>query len=102
MPLDPVGKESGWLSKYAYQVGSLAADAVGRQAIEDAYFSADATMRAKFADSFINAAKLAANAVTTAKILDGAVTTAKMSSSLVPYIGVYGYAEYGRSVYNFT
>ena len=41
-------------------------------------------------------------AVTTAKIADANITTGKFTSSLVPYIGVYGYAEYGRSVYNFT
>ena len=103
MPLDVggTGKETGWLSRWAFMVNALAADAIGRQAIEDAFFSADATMRAKFADSFINAAKLAAGAVTTAKIADSAITSVKLSSALVPYIGVYGYGEYGRCVYNF-
>ena len=93
MPLDVggLGKETGWISKWAFHVAALAADAIGRQAIEDAYFSADATMRAKFADSFINAAKIA----------DSAITSEKLSSALVPYIGVYGYGEYGRCVYNF-
>jgi len=42
------------------------------------------------------------SAVTTAKIADANITTVKFTSALVPYIGVYGYAEYGRSVYNFT
>jgi len=39
--------------------------------------------------------------VQTTDIEDLAVTAAKIPA-LVPYIGVYGYAEYGRSVYNFT
>ena len=68
MPLSPAGKETGWLSKYAFQVDALAADAIGRAAIEDAYFAATAAMRAKFADSFVNAAKIAAGAVEEAKL----------------------------------
>ena len=44
---------------------------------------------------------IADNAVTTAKIPDSAITSLKLSSALVPYIGVYGYGEYGRCVYNF-
>jgi len=100
MPLGQDGlKEVGWLSKRGFQIGALAADSFGRQAIEDAFFSADATMRAKFADSFINAAKLEADAVITAKIANDAVTLAKMDSTLTLYTGVYGISEYGRCVY---
>jgi len=83
MPLDPAGKETGWLSKWAFQVDALTADSVGRQAIADAFFAATAAMRAKFADEFINAAKLATDAATLTKF----------------YTGVYEYAEYGRCVY---
>ena len=70
MPLDVGGlnKETGWISKWALMVSALAADAIGRQAIEDAYFAATDAMRAKFADSFVNAAKLATDAVTAAKL----------------------------------
>ena len=74
---------------------------MGREAIADAYFSADATMRAKFADAFINAAKLAANSVETAKIANLAITIAKLASPKLLYIGLYDYAEYDRSVYDF-
>ena len=84
MPLGQDGlKEVGWLSKWAFQINSLAADSFGRQAIEDAFFAATAEMRAKFADSFVNAAKLASDAGTLTKF----------------YTGVYEYAEYGRCVY---
>ena len=41
------------------------------------------------------------SAVTAAKLADGAITSVKLSSRFVPYIGLYGYAEYGRCVYNF-
>ena len=58
MPLAPDGHDTGWLSKYAYQVDSLTADAIGRQAIEDGYFAATAAMRAKFADGFLTEAKI--------------------------------------------
>ena len=85
MPLDPTGKETGWLSRWAFMMNALSADAVGRQAIEDAFFAATAAMRAKFADEFINAAKLATDATTVTKF----------------HIGIYGLSEYGRSVYNF-
>ena len=38
MPLERGGtKETGWLSKWAFQVGALAADVIGRQAVEDKY-----------------------------------------------------------------
>ncbi|MBU1213461.1 MAG: hypothetical protein KJ587_19665 [Alphaproteobacteria bacterium] len=84
MPLDPTGKETGWLSRWAFMVNALAADSVGRQAMEDAFFAATVEMRAKFADEFINAAKLASDAATLRKF----------------YTGVYEYAEYGRCVYS--
>ena len=51
--------------------------------------------------SDVETADIADLAVTTAKIADANVTSAKLSSALVPYIGVYGYGEYGRCVYNF-
>ena len=90
MPLDQAGvKEVGWISKWALQIGALAADSFGRQAIEDAYFSADATMRAKFADEFITAAKIAA----------GAITQAKLESAKLAYLGVYGVGQYGTCLY---
>lgn len=91
MPISPQGKETGWISKWAFQIGALAADIVGRQAIADAYFAATATMRAKFADGFINAAKLASNAVTTIKIAAGAVTAAKLNVTLSPGSGQLAY-----------
>ena len=48
MPLDPnTQQETGWLSKWAFQKGALAADVVGRQAIADGYF--DISMASKFA-----------------------------------------------------
>ncbi len=59
MPLNLQGKETGWISKWAFQVGALAADLIGRQAIADAYFAATSAMRAKFADGFLTEAKLA-------------------------------------------
>lgn len=68
MPLNPQQKETGWISKWAFQVGAFAADVIGRQAIAAGYFAATATMRAKFADGFINADKIAANAVTDSKL----------------------------------
>ena len=39
MPLDVggTGKETGWLSKWAFQLGALARDLIGRQAMEDGY-----------------------------------------------------------------
>ena len=103
MPLDVggLGKETGWISKWAFILNALAADSIGRQAIADAYFAATAEMRAKFADAFINADKLASGAVTTAKIADLAITIAKLVIPKLLYIGLYDYAEYDRSVYDF-
>lgn len=38
MPLDAgTGKETGWLSKWAFRVAALARDVIGRQAMEDGY-----------------------------------------------------------------
>lgn len=39
MPLDVggLGKETGWLSKWAFQVAALARDIIGRQAMADGY-----------------------------------------------------------------
>jgi len=102
MPIPPgTVEESGWISKWAFIMGALAADAIGRQAIEDGYFAATEAMRAKFADSFIDAAKLADAGVTTAKLADTAITIAKLVSPKLLYIGLYDYAEYDRSVYDF-
>ena len=99
MPLDQAGvKEVGWLSKWAFQVGALAADAYGRQAIEDGYFAADATMRAKFADAFVNTAKLADSAVTSAKLANSAVSMAKLADSAVNALKLYKPLE-GSQVY---
>jgi len=39
--------------------------------------------------------------VTTDRIVDGAVTIAKLVSPKLLYIGLYDYAEYDRSVYDF-
>ena len=39
--------------------------------------------------------------VTTNRIVDGAVTAAKLVSPKLLYIGLYDYAEYDRSVYDF-
>lgn len=58
MPLGGTGKETGWISKWAFQVAALAADAIGRQAIADAFFTATSAMRAKFADGFMTEEKL--------------------------------------------
>ena len=35
MPLDSNGKEQGWIHKYAFQVGAISADKVGRSAVAD-------------------------------------------------------------------
>lgn len=104
MPIAPDGKDTGWLSKFAFQIGALAADSVGREAMADAYFSADATMRAKFADSFITLAKLidgilSADATGRAKMADNFITLIKLESVKLLYTGVYQYAEYDRAVY---
>ena len=40
-------------------------------------------------------------AVTTAKLAAGAVTIAKLVNPKLLYIGLYDYAEYDRSVYDF-
>lgn len=37
MPKGPDGKETGWLSKQAFHEKALAADDVGRQAMDDKY-----------------------------------------------------------------
>ena len=39
--------------------------------------------------------------VTTDRIVDGAVNIAKLVSPKLLYIGLYDYAEYDRSVYDF-
>ncbi len=80
---------NGWISKNAFQDNALAADDLGRAAMEDGYFAATAAMRAKFANGFVD----------TAQINDGAVTLAKLTSAKILYTGVYGYGEYGRAVY---
>ena len=94
MPLDALGKETGWLSKWAFQRDSLKADSVGREAIEDAYFAATAEMRAKFADAFVNAAKIATDAVETAKIVALAVTEVKLAAPTVNGLNAGRVAKY--------
>lgn len=39
MPLSSDGRDSGWLSRWAYQVNSLSADSVGREAMADGYLT---------------------------------------------------------------
>lgn len=75
MPLDlgGKGKETGWLSKWAFQVGALAADAIGRQAIANGYFAATSAMRAKFANKFLTGAKIDDTTITEAQIADSAI-----------------------------
>ena len=41
------------------------------------------------------------SAVSTAKLADAVVTIAKLVSPKLLYIGLYDYAEYDRSVYDF-
>ena len=101
MPLSYDSQETGWISRWAFMAGALAADAIGRQAIQDAYFSADATMRAKFADAFINAAKLASDAVETAKIVNLAVTAAKLAQPTAEGITGIGF-RVCRAAYSFA
>lgn len=57
MPLDNVGHETGWLSKYAFQRDSLAADSVGREAVADGYLY-EAKLRAA-TDNALNASRVA-------------------------------------------
>jgi len=73
MPQDSNGNETGWIGKYAHQTNGLAADPIGRQAMEDGYIQ-----NAKIADATITAAKLA---------------TGVLGS------GVYGVGLYGTALY---
>ena len=101
MPLGYDSVETGWISRWAFMVGALAADVIGRQAIEDGYFAATAAMRAKFADSFIDAAKLASDAVITAKILDANVTAAKLAQPIAEGVTGVGF-RVCRATYDFA
>ncbi len=65
--------DGGWIGKYAFQNNGLAADDVGRAAMEDSY-------------------------IQTAKIQSGAVTAAKLGSKVL-YTGVYNVSQYGSCVY---
>jgi hypothetical protein len=62
--------------------GNWAAMTVSLAMILAGTFTADATGRGKFANSFVNADLLASDAVTTAKILDENVTAAKLAAAL--------------------
>ncbi len=48
MPFDPSGKETGWISRWAFQRGALSADSVGREAVEDGFITP-----AKLADTVV-------------------------------------------------
>ena len=52
-------------------------------------------------DTNVTTSRIVDSAVTTAKILDAAITLAKLVSPKLLYIGLYDYAEYDRSVYDF-
>ncbi len=57
MPLEigGTGKETGWLSKWAFQVGALAADTIGRQAVAAGYITStmfDDSIVARVAEHF--------------------------------------------------
>jgi hypothetical protein len=71
-------------------IGTLTADAVNTDALQDGVLSADANGRAKMADDFVTADKLRDDAatdgnraVTTNHIRDSAITTAKINDSAV-------------------
>ena len=75
----------GWISKFAFENNALAADAVGRTAMED---------------GFIQNAKLDTDAVgATSKIADGIITAAKFTN-YANQAGYYGRSTYGDSVYS--
>ena len=73
MPLDKSGKETGWISKWAFQAGGMAADSVGRAAMADLLIQ-----NGKIDNATITASKLAAGVLAT---------------------GVYGLGKYGVSLY---
>ena len=52
-------------------------------------------------DTNVTTARIVDLAVTTAKLAAAAVTIAKLVSPKLLYIGLYDYAEYDRSVYDF-
>jgi len=74
MPLNPEGKETGWVGKYAFQNAGLSADSVGREAVEDGY-------------------------LTNEKIADSQITATKLASGSILATGVYGSSRYGNAVY---
>ena len=74
MPLDNTGKEIGWIGKYAFQNGGLAADSVGREAVADGY-------------------------LTNQMIANGQITAAKLAGGTVLATGVYGVSVYGSCYY---
>lgn len=74
----------GWISKWAFEENALAADAIGRAAMED---------------EFIQNAKLADGAVgATAKMADSIITAAKFTGQ-ANLAGYYGAGNYGYTVY---
>ena len=52
-------------------------------------------------DTNVSTDRIVDLAVTTAKLADAAITIAKLTSPKLLYIGLYDYAEYDRSVYDF-
>ena len=81
MPLDAVGKETGWLSKWAFQRDSLKADSVGREAVEDGYLY-EPKLRAAV-DNALNVGRVAKYTYDFAT-LGGLVSTITLTGDALP------------------
>ncbi len=82
MPLEQGGtKETGWLAKWAFQVGALAADAIGRQAVEDGYLY-EAKLRVA-TDNALNAGRVAKYTYDFA-VQGGAIAALPLTGSALP------------------
>ena len=81
--------EKGWISKWALQDSCLAADTIGRSAVEDGYFAASIAMRSKFANSFVDEDL----------VENGAITVSKLSTSLLSYLLSVGRIDYSNMDY---
>lgn len=81
MPLDALGKEIGWISKWALQFRALKADGIGRQAVED-YYLIEQMIRAN-TDNTLNVARIGRWQYDFA-LLGGAVSPITLSGVALP------------------
>jgi len=100
MPKDAAGKETGWISNWAFQEDALSSDARGRLAMEDGYVN-----EAKLDALAVSEAKIAALSVSEGKIAANAVSEGKLAAPNADGLhpsriarATYDFAEHGGAI----